>query len=102
MQSMQRMVTPLSSWCASSHLELAKDAEFHTAPVVFSGLAYAQGVGKRKPHEVPPPYRRFAGACLICGMGLQWEANSNRTLVDGEGSSHCERRDGRHVLAYRR
>ncbi|MFG2752537.1 hypothetical protein ACWGF3_37460 [Streptomyces xanthophaeus] len=59
-------------------------------------------MAKRKPHEVPPPYRRYAGTCMICGMGLQWEAGSWLTLVDRDGSPDCERHEGRHVLAYRR
>ncbi|MEU8759618.1 hypothetical protein [Streptomyces sp. NPDC048659] len=52
-----------------------------------------------KPHEVPPPYRRFAGHCHVCGLGLQWEAHSRTAVVDGTGGTSCEESfTGRHVL----
>ncbi|NGO76284.1 hypothetical protein G6045_11510 [Streptomyces sp. YC504] len=56
-------------------------------------------MGKPKPHEVPPPYRRFAGYCHVCDAGLQWEAGSRTTVVDREGDPSCEASfTGRHVL----
>ncbi|MFI6607130.1 hypothetical protein [Streptomyces sp. NPDC050507] len=45
-----------------------------------------------------PGYRRFAGHCVLCGIGLQWEAYSRTQLVDSEGLTYCESAQGPHVV----
>lgn len=48
--------------------------------------------------EPTPGYRRFAGHCGLCGLGLQWEAYSLTRLVDSEGLTYCEPAQGPHVV----
>ncbi|MCX4675024.1 hypothetical protein PUR28_09560 [Streptomyces sp. BE308] len=48
--------------------------------------------------EPAPGYRRFAGDCAACGIGLQWEAYSRTQLVDSEGLTHCVPQQGPHVV----